>query len=582
MPVPANERGLRLLAEECFASEDDRFIETIREIRSPKFLAALADRWKKDPRPWARDQVLAYLTNPLDRPGHQPVIKRLFKQAEEAKDHELMAYFMVVFDRLVRRSRKDIWQYDAASRQSYEVERLVVTRDVLLMETVRGAAEEYVTPLRQPANGRLFSHRTRAYLRRRAWRYFRRLGFQQPDQYPAAVAQALICYTDEDLAKGENILDCWGLLQACFHCCDALDLNGTHAALKEGRGLNELNPAPYFPELWKKPESASLLFLLIIQAEARLVRIWGMQLLQREHPQYAPSVEQLEQLLMHDDGELQQFGAQLLENNAGIGKMPVSFWLRLLKIKNPEALQKLSDIFTRVVSADRIDFQQCLELACAEPTPVARIGFQLLKARTLAPADRASLAGLADAKCAALGGEMATWALSLVGAPECYDVEAASRFFDSLKRPIREAAWTWLVNGSAGYDDPVLWSRLTETPYDDLRLRLIDELQRRSEIPGSTVDQLTPVWCSVLLGIHRGGRQKAKAVGQIGEVIQKDPARAETLLPVLIVAVRSVRFPEARAGLAALVRTIELRPELTELVKSRLPELNLSSPGGAN
>ena len=88
MPAPANQRGQLLLAEEYFASENASFIETLRGVSQPKALAAFADRWKKDPRPWARQQILAYLALPLNCPGHQPVTKRLFKHAEAAGDDE--------------------------------------------------------------------------------------------------------------------------------------------------------------------------------------------------------------------------------------------------------------------------------------------------------------------------------------------------------------------------------------------------------------------------------------------------------------------------------------------------------------
>ena len=82
MPAPQNERGQMLLAEEYFATENAAFVEIVRNVNQPKSLAGLADRWKKDPRPWAREQLLAYLTQPLDCPGHQPIVKRLFKHAE--------------------------------------------------------------------------------------------------------------------------------------------------------------------------------------------------------------------------------------------------------------------------------------------------------------------------------------------------------------------------------------------------------------------------------------------------------------------------------------------------------------------
>jgi AmiR/NasT family two-component response regulator len=80
----------------------------------------------------------------------------------------------------------------------------------------------------------------------------------------------------------------------------------------------------------------------------------------------------------------------------------------------------------------------------------------------------------------------------------------------------------------------------------------------------------------VLLGVHRGGRQKAKAVQQIAHAIVENPARSETLLPVLAVAVRSVRGPEARAGLAAVVSVVEALPQLADAVRRLLPEMKLA------
>jgi hypothetical protein len=52
-------------------------------------------------------------------------------------------------------------------------------------------------------------------------------------------------------------------------------------------------------------------------------------------------------------------------------------------------------------------------------------------------------------------------------------------------------------------------------------------------------------------------------------------ADAETLLPVLAVAIRSVRLPEARGALAAIVRAVEIRPELAAFVERFLPELQI-------
>jgi hypothetical protein len=45
---------------------------------------------------------------------------------------------------------------------------------------------------------------------------------------------------------------------------------------------------------------------------------------------------------------------------------------------------------------------------------------------------------------------------------------------------------------------------------------------------------------------------------------------------VLVAAIRSVRVPETRAGLSAVVSAVAARPELTDVVKREMPELELS------
>jgi hypothetical protein len=570
-----------LLAEELFASEGAAFLDTVRMVNQPKALAALADRWKKDPRPWAREQVFGYLAQPLNCPGHQPIVKRLFKHAEEAKDHELMAAFVVAFDRQVRRQIRTKRRWDFQARTVQEEERLVTPRDVIPSKVERTArnpmtGEVIAVGVRAPTGAKLFTYRTRYYLRRRAWRYFRWLGYREPAAYLDAIARILTAYEDADLQRGENILDSWGLMHACFGEHEALEFGATHIRLKEGRGLGELTPAPYFPEIWKQPEAALVLLTLASQVRSRLVRVWAMQLFQREHASFAVPLETIVRLLDHEEAEVQQFGAKLLEASAALGTLPVKSWLKLLQTRNEEALQRICDAFAKHVSGDRLDLEQCIELACVRPVPVARLGQRILAARTISsPADRQQLPALADAKCRAVAGELATWALGILGAKEHYTCDAVIRFFDSALEETRAAAWAWLLADSPALNDPTLWSRLTETPYDDLRLRVVDFLQRQPALPGAGADKLEAVWRSVLLGVHRGGRQKAKAVQQIARSIVEEPARAEALLPVLAVAVRSVRGPEARAGLAAVVSVVEAVPQLAEAVQRVLPEMKL-------
>lgn len=581
MPAPGNERGQMMLVEEYFASENDAFLGALRNVNQPKALAALTDRWKKDPRPWARAQAVAYLKQPLNCPGHQPIVKRLFKHAEENNDHELMVVFLGAFDRHVRREIRTQRRWDFEARTVNAEERLVTPRDVIplkmdgeIRHPATGALMRYGVRMR--AGAKLFTYRTRYYLRRRAWRYFRRLGHRDPAAYLATIVHALSAFEDADLQRGENLLDSWALLHACFGASNALEFGATHARLKDGRSLGELQPAPMFPDAWKQPDAATALLALAVHAHARFVRLWAIQLFAREHASFAVPLETILALLEHEEADIQQFGAKLLESSTALATLPVASWLKLLQTKNEEAVQRICDSFAKHVSGDRLDLAQCIELACVRPAPVARLGQHYLRERIIASSpDREALCALANAKCSAVAGELATWALGIIGKAESYSCDQVIRFFDSSLAETRAAAWAWLMADSPALKDAALWSRLAETPYDDVRLRVVDFLQERTKLPGTNADQLETIWRTVLLGVHRGGRQKAKAVQQIADAIVENPARGESLLPVLAVAVRSVRGPEARAGLAAVVRVAEALPQLGEAVRRFIPEMKM-------
>ena len=408
MTAPGNERGQMMLAEEYFANENELFLETLRQASQPKSLAAFADRWKRDPRPWARRQILDYLAQPLNCPGHQPVVKHLFKQAEEVKDHELMVAFLVAFDRQVRREIRTKRRWDFRSRTASEEERLVTPRDVIPANLQRSARDPMTgEPIsygaRTPRGAKLFKYRTRYYLRRRAWRYFRWLGYREPAAYVAALVSGLAAFEDSDLQRGENILDSWALMHACFGEHDALEFGATHIQLKEGRTLGELSPAPMFPEAWKKPETAPLVLGLVVRARSRLVRLWATQLFQRDHAAFAPTWETILALLEHEEAEVQQFGAKLLESSTALATLPVASWLKLLQTRNEEALQRICDAFAKHVSGDRLDLAQCVELVCVQPVPVVRLGQRYLKERVISSSvDREQIAALANAACAAV------------------------------------------------------------------------------------------------------------------------------------------------------------------------------------
>jgi hypothetical protein len=189
------------------------------------------------------------------------------------------------------------------------------------------------------------------------------------------------------------------------------------------------------------------------------------------------------------------------------------------------------------------------------------------------------LRSLSVAKCDAVAATLTTWTLQQLAAETRYTADVVVEFFDSLSLPMRSAAMDWLEQSdSPGYDDPVLWSKLIETPFDDVRLRLVECLHQRTHLPGTETSSLSHIWCSVLLGVHRGGRTKLKAIQQMQSAILSQPALADTLLPVLAVAVRSLRAPERRGALTALTAMVFQNSGLLPDVQRHLPELQWLTP----
>lgn len=591
--------------DEYFARADDRFVALLRATTDPRKLAELAERWKSDPRPWARQQMLRYLEEPFDRPGHQPLVRRLFKHAEERRDHELLARFFTGFDRLVRRQRKKVWQYDWSTGESWSTEELVSPRNTLPTDwqprqrIARNPFSGEVIALDLPQGdlqqGMLYSYHTRYYLRRRVWRYYRRLGHQQPEQFPAAIAQALVLYTDDDLQQGENLLDSWSLIHACFGEHDALEFTTSRARLKPGRTLAELKPAPVYPATWEAPTALPILMTIVRRSRTRMPRQWAMTLLREAHSaglRQLPATDVLP-LLNHDDSEVQEFGAEILQSLDDLSRLSLDAWLQLIETTGPTALDLICQLMQQHVRSGDLTRSQCVAMACSPPAPVARLGLDFLRQMPHnSPEERESLVELADTRCTALAAELTEWALPHFGTPETYNRDCVLRFLDSLNSETRTAAWQWLLECDAASGDSLLWVRLLETPFDDIRLKMIAELERRADLfhegPAGASNTgrsrsaaLVPLWSAVLLGVHRGGRQKALAVKQVARAVLDSPADDELLLPVLITAVRSIRAPEFREGLTAIVQLTHARPELAARFTELLPELTLTPADSA-
>ena len=573
----ADNKPSLLMMEECFAAGDDGFLTEFAKVGSARVLQDYLQKLTTDTRPWARKMLLSFLSLETHVTGQQFFFKRLFKHAESTRDHEMMAAFLVTLDRMVRRSRISRSWWNRQLKMSMIEESLYASPNAVPLPGQSSFVGRRKTR-------KLFSQKTRAYLRRRVWRYFRWMSYSDPQTYVAIIARALWQYRDEDFAAGENIIDNWSLMHVCYFDSDVVTFTGSHCNLLKGQSLASLSAAPYRADNWRTDDALQHLVEIVTSAQSTLVRIWAMELLQKDHRERFGAIPfaQIARMLSSDDQRVQQFGSEIVRQHPDLNRLTVSTWLDLLKSTHPLMLQTVCQLMIQHVSIARLSNEQIIQLANAAATPVAELGFQYVTQRHAErPLTSEELVILSGAQCEAVAERLAVWALSQLNCESMYSTDGIIEFFDSANESIRSAAMSWLESPeSLGHDDPVLCSRLVETPYDDVRLRLIRSLQDR--VRGSkhvsaslNANSLTSLWCSVLLGVHRGGREKLLAMDQIRLAIQKKPELADTLLPVLSVAARSLRPPERRRALASFAALLQQVPALTADIQQHIPELTL-------
>jgi hypothetical protein len=200
---PAEPKPSKLLLDECFAAADDRFLPEWIKFRSPEIITAYVQQWVADSRPWARQQLINYLAMDLNFPGHELFVKRAYRHFESSPTiTKCSVHFMVAFDRLVRRSRIAVPRWDRSTRELIQDEHLFARPNkTVVPETGRTGntgPESISGRFRFPTfatslKNRLFRHRTRNFLRRRVWRYFRWLSYKNPFRVPRGHFSSSVC-----------------------------------------------------------------------------------------------------------------------------------------------------------------------------------------------------------------------------------------------------------------------------------------------------------------------------------------------------------------------------------------------------
>ena len=260
--------------------------------------------WATSPRtgwptrgPTPGDSYVDYLSLPLNAYRHEALVGRLFKGAEEKGDDERMGLFLVAFDRSIRRNRKTItrrkwdrvpsreaaearlreWEEDGywpgrsirfgrqllrlrqqagrGRRSAHDAmprpKRSYQKRNPRTGEMLRKSTPPVSDAFRQRLEKRfvLFRPPTRRYLRRRAWRYFRKVGKADAERYRAAASRIEKRYADADVDSDVHLLDNWGLVHTLFF--------GSPALVRPAKGWefakekpSPITQAPRFPAAW--------------------------------------------------------------------------------------------------------------------------------------------------------------------------------------------------------------------------------------------------------------------------------------------------------------------------------------------
>ncbi|MGC4119932.1 MAG: hypothetical protein QM765_36215 [Myxococcales bacterium] len=232
------------------------------------------------------------------------------------------------------------------------------------------------------------------------------------------------------------------------------------------------------------------------------------------------------------------------------------------------------------VSPDRLSLAQCLELATSQAAPAAELGLSWAKSKPIRAEDLRALGHLClTAKAPRIRADAAAWAMPILKDRPETTPELVRELVDSHHRDVRDPALALMLEDARFKDQTSLWAALAESPWDDVRATLARHLEERAKV--LSPESLRHVWATVLLGVHRGGREKRRVVQQLAQRIAQAPGEARSLLPLLAVSLRSVRVPERRSALAGLAQAAFREPKLRAAIAAALPELKLFVDEGA-
>ena len=313
-------------------------------------------------------------------------------------------------------------------------------------------------------------------------------------------------------------------------------------------------------------------------------------MLKREHPAALPAVplDRLIGWLGHPSAEMVALAVEYLKTGDRLAGVEPERLLHLLTHAAPETLEMLCGLAASALRPEQLTVAQGVALARQRPAVLAQLGFDLLRRKPIQTREEAeTLLQLGDAEADGLRVEMVRWTCGVLGASPYFSSSWVLEYLDSRHEAVRSEEWAWLESEPRAHQDVEVWRRLLESPYDNVRLRMLERLEAQTagrEAPpeGEALDpaRVRLLWATVLLNVARGSRSKPAVVRQLVNRLNRRPGEAAVLLPILSVALRSLRGPEFRAGLVGVVNAVRRRPEIGDEARRLFPELRMAAGDG--
>jgi len=381
-------------------------------------------------------------------------------------------------------------------------------------------------------------------------------------------------YSNDHLTTPEMLLDSWGLLHLLYWSSPEITRAPSGARLTAGKRLQDIAPCPMHAAAWEGREAFEDLFRLVRDARSRTVQRWARLVIERDFSTELRGVpvDRLLILLRSGSEEAEALSLAALRGSSELDKVGVSTWLELLALRNLDTVQQVCALVEKHVHPGRLALAQCVELATASVATVAALGLKWTQEKaTDRRSDLDLLLRLSEARTPTVRAAAAKFVGARLEASK-HVLPTDTRFLaDARFRDVRQEG---LRLAHAVFPSSVaLWGQLSESPHDDVRIDVIRTLESlRDSLDDSSHRRL---WATSLLAIHRGGRAKRLVAKQIAERVAEAPNLADELLPLLRVALRSVRPPERRAGLAALAQAARANASLREAMTRLIPELSI-------